>query len=427
MDISSPYWFQDVPNQTEHISRISNVLDIKQYLLRLHNILHRKDFKFKEEAYTTAKTVLNTLKSLINFHVAYLVGNPTSIVGEPEIVTNYNKIYKKGLYTKTDYTIATDLYKYGNAFEYVYSDNGVIKSNVIPNESAYPVYDEQENYIAFVEYWQDALTGIRNYVAYTPTNVQVYQGNNLTNEYVNFTGLPIHYAAMDKTEYNFFGEGIMNDLMPIMDEIEMLLSKLDDAVCTLSMNPLGVSSGQRIDESIPKDIIGANVNLEDGGTFAWASATMDYNNIKYLLDNLIQQLYVIASVPSSVIGQGNIANVSEVSLKLLFSQTDNKAKQMMQVMKEGIYKRFDYFRKLMVLQHTKYTDDIYDSLDVKFSVNRPVDTSSLMSDLKTQYDMGAISKQTIIDLSPYSVDTPLEMERIGQENDTKSIEQTDKV
>lgn len=419
---TNQYWFQDVPNQTEHIKRISDVIDIKQYLLRLHKICNRKDFKFKEETYTTAKTVLNTLKSLINFHVSYIVGNPISINGEPEIVKNYNSVYKKGLYTKTDYAIATDLYKYGNAFEYCYLDNDIIKSKVIANEDAYPVYDEHENYVAFVEYWQDILSGNKNYIVYTPTMVKVYENNTLINEKANLTGLPIHYAAMDKSEYNFFGEGIMNDLIPIMDEIEMLISKLDDAICTLSMNPLGVSSGQRIEESIPKDICGANLNLEDGGTFQWASATMDYQNIKLLLDNLIQQLYSIASVPASVMGQGNIANVSEVSLKLLFSQTDNKAKQMIQVLKEGIYKRFEYIRKLLVLQGKTYSDEMFDTLDIKFSVNRPVDTQSMMNELKTQYDMGAISKQTIIDISPYSVDTSLELQRIKDEkaNENKS-------
>lgn len=413
--MDNKYWFQDIPNQMEQIKRISDVLDIKEYLLRLHKICQRKDFSFKEETYITAKIVLNTLKSLINFHVSYIVGNPISLTGEPKIVKDYNSIYKKGLYTKTDYAIATDLYKYGNAFEYVYLDNGIIKSKVIANEDSYPVYDEHENYVSFVEYWQDMISGNKNYIVYTPTMVQVYENSKLINEYANLTGLPIHYASMDKTEYNFFGDGIMNDLMPIMDEIEALLSKLDDAVCTLSMNPLGVSSGQRITESIPKDIIGANLNLEDGGSFTWASATMDYSNIKLLLDNLIQQLYATASVPASVIGQGNIANVSEVSLKLLFSQTDNKAKQMIQVLKEGIYKRFEYIRKLLDIQNKKYTNDMFDSLDVKFSVNRPVDTQSMMNELKAQYDMGAISKQTIIDISPYSVNTSLKLQRIENE------------
>ncbi|WP_312159348.1 phage portal protein [Oscillibacter sp.] len=240
----------------------------------------------------------------------------------------------------------------------------------------------------------------------------------LVKEDNNLSGLPIHYCMMDKTEYNFFGDSMMNDLMPIMNQIESLLSKLDDAITTLSLNPIGVSEGQRVNESIPKDIVGATINLEDGGDFKWVNAQMDYNNIKLLLDSLVQQLYAVAGVPASVIGQGNIANVSEVSLKLLFSQTDNKAKQTVQVLKEGFYKRFEYFRKLLAISGTAISDDNYDSMDITFSVNRPVDTSSLMDELKTQYEMGAISKQTIIDISPYTVDVSSEMQRIEAEKNT---------
>lgn len=417
MDKNNEFWFQDEINKTEHMKRISNVIEIKQYLLRLHKVLQRKDFKFKEETYTTAKIVLNTLKSIINFHTSYVVGNPISITGEQEVVKKYNSIYKKGMYTKTDYEIAEDLYTYGNAFEYVYLDDGVVKSKVIANEDSYPVYDEHENYVAFVEYWEDMENGHKNYIVYTPAMVQVYQDNTLVDEYANLSGLPIHYASLDKSEYNFFGDSPLNDLIPIMNQIETLLSKLDDAINTLSMNPLGVSMGQRVTDSIPKDICGATLNLEDGGDFKYVTAQMDYQNIKLLLDSLTQQLYAVASVPASVIGQGNIANVSEISLKLLFSQTDNKAKQMIQVLKEGIYKRFEYIRKLLKIQGITFSDNTYDSLDITFSVNRPVDTQSMMMELKTQYDMGAISRQSIIDKSPYTTNTALELQRIESKTD----------
>ena len=417
MDKNNKLWFQDEINKTEHMKRISNVIEIKQYLLRLHKVLRRKDFKFKEETYTTAKIVLNTLKSIINFHTSYVVGNPVSITGEQDVVKKYNSIYKKGMYTKVDYQIAEDLYTYGNAFEYVYLDDGVVKSKVIANEDSYPVYDEHENYVAFVEHWEDMENGHKNYIVYTPAMVQVYQDNLLVNEYVNLSGLPIHYASLDKSEYNFFGDSPLNDLIPIMNQIETLLSKLDDAINTLSMNPLGVSMGQRVNDSIPKDICGATLNLEDGGDFKYVTAQMDYQNIKLLLDSLTQQLYAVASVPASVIGQGNIANVSEISLKLLFSQTDNKAKQMIQVLKEGLYKRFEYIRKLLKFQGITFTNDVFDSLDISFSVNRPVDTQSMMNELKTQYDMGAISKQTVIDKSPYTTNTALELQRIESKTD----------
>ena len=419
--LSEPLWFTDEVNKSEHMKRISNVIIIKNYLLRLHKVLQRKDFKFKDETYSTAKIVLNTLKSILNFHTSYVIGNPISISGNQDAVKVFNKVYKKGIYTKTDYQIVNDLYTYGNAFEYTYLDNGVIKSKVIANEDAYPVYDDDFNYVAFVEHWEDFTSGHSNYIVYTPTLVQHYIDNVLVKEDNNLSGLPICYAMMDKTEYNFFGDSMMNDLIPIMNQIESLLSKLDDAITTLSLNPIGVSEGQRVNESIPKDIVGATINLEDGGDFKWVNAQMDYNNIKLLLDSLVQQLYAVAGVPASVIGQGNISNVSETSLKLLFSQTDHKAKQTVQVLKEGFYKRFEYFRKLLAISGTAISDDDYDSLDITFSVNRPVDTSSLMDELKTQYDMGAISKQTIIDISPYTVDVSSELQRIEAEKNTTPV------
>ena len=41
--LSEPLWFADEVNKTEHLKRITNVIDIKQYLLRLHEVLQRKD------------------------------------------------------------------------------------------------------------------------------------------------------------------------------------------------------------------------------------------------------------------------------------------------------------------------------------------------------------------------------------------------
>ena len=80
-------------------------------------------------------------------------------------------------------------------------------------------------------------------------------------------------------------------------------------------------------------------------------------------------------------------------------------------------KRFEYIRKLLALDKVNFTDDIFDGLDVTFTFNRPIDTNSLMNELKTQYDMGAISKQTVIDKSPYTTNTALEMQRIADEKE----------
>ncbi len=100
---------------------------------------------------------------------------------------------------------------YGNAFEYVYLDGGVIKSKVIANEDAYPVYDEQENYVAFIEHWQDIENGHKNYVVYTPAMVQVFQDSILKDEYANLSGLPIHYAKW--TRVNIISLGIVYSMI----------------------------------------------------------------------------------------------------------------------------------------------------------------------------------------------------------------------
>lgn len=413
-------WFTNVVNDIEHQQRINQVLDINDYLLRKHKVLLRPDTQFKDEVFNSAKIVINTIRSIIDMHVSYVIGNPVSISGDDSIENVYNKVYKKGGYNKTDFEITSDLYKYGNAFEYVHLDGNRITSKVINNADAYPVYGEKYNYTHFIEHWRD-ISGNAFYIVYYPDRVEEYKNSELVNEQINLTGLPIHYAAIDRSEYSHFGDGLMLDLIPIMDAIEYLLSYMDDSVIRLSLNPIGVAKGRRVDEKIPKDMVGAVLNMEDGdGDFKWASNELDYNSVKVLLEHLIQNFYATAGIPSSVFGQSNISNVSETSLKFLFAETDNKARKTIHSLKEGMFKRFDYMRKLLQLNDITFTDDIYDTLDINFNINRPVDTESLIEGLKTQRDMGAISIKTIIEKSPYTVDVSEEIKRIEAENNNNN-------
>lgn len=417
-------WFLDEIRRPEHTVRIGEVFKIREYLLRKHDILLRQNMKFKDGTFTTSKMVFNTIKSIVEAHASYVVGRQVSISGEPGIVSDFNTIYKKGRYPRIDFQIASDLYKFGNAFEYVFlDDNGVIQSHVIANEDAFPRYDSRYNYTHFVEHWKDHdLGGDDHYIVYYPDRVETYLNKTLEDTKPNLTGLPIHYVSMDKTD--IFGDGLVADLIPIMDAIEFLMSMLDDAAICLSLNPIGVVQGKRIDSKIPKDVVGAVLNLEDKSEsdFKWAASTLDSSSVKLLLDHLIQQFYAVACIPASMYGQSNISNVSEVSLKYLFSQTDNKAHKTIQSLTDGMFKRFEYFRKLQEIRpvHKTYTDEEFDSLNVNFNVSRPVDTNSLMSDLKLQQDMGAISRRTIIEKSPYTTDVTLELRRIEDERGLQS-------
>lgn len=134
----------------------------------------------------------------------------------------------------------------------------------------------------------------------------------------------------------------------------------------------------------------------------------------------INQLYTFAQVPRVVIN-GNVSNVSEVSLKLLFTQLDNKAKRQAAFLRDGFYKRWNAMRKL---SGAELTDQQFDSLDVSFNYNAPTDNSLTLSDLLKQYEAGAMSKKTLIELSPYTTNAEAEMNLI--ESEKKVVNKQDK-
>ena len=408
-------WYQDEIRKTEHMQRINMVSDIDSYLLREHKVLQRPNFNFKDKEFQTAKIILQTVKTIINFHTSYTVGNPISFTGDKELVELIERVYRKGQFTKQDYEITTQLLKYGNAWEYIYLQDNKIKSKVFINDECYPCYDDKGNYYAFIEYWRDKDSGAEYHTIYYPDKVESYVDNKLADTHKNLTGLPIHYKSMVPSAYTQFGEPFINDLIPIIDQVENLLSKLDDAVTTLSLNPMGVLTGiSTVDEMIDSNMVGACVQLAEGD-FKYATVTMDHANIKQELDSLLMQFYGIACVPASVLGQSNVANVSEVSLSMLFNSTDNVARQNMFALKEGFAVRWEYMRKLLALQGTHIKDELFDTLDCSFNVNRPVDTESAMKEMKMQYEMGAISRQTIIENSKHTPNTALELDRIKAE------------
>lgn len=410
------YWFESEIKKNKYTDRISRINMIDEYLRREHKVLSRPNFEFKEKTFETAKIILQTLKSIIKFHSSYIVGNPVSITGDKEFVAYLNSIYKKGNFNKIDLSIAKDLISFGDCFEYLYLDeDDNIQSKVIRNKDSYPIYDSMGKYYSFVEYWKDSETRADMYVVYYPDKVEIYENHKLIDSKINLTGLPIWYSAMEKSKYDKFGDCFPLDLIPMMDTIENLLSKLDDAVTTLSLNPLGVVSGQRIDSSIPNNLIGTVLNLEDGSEFKYASAIMDRNSVKLELDYIIQQFFSVACVPSSILGQSNVANVSETSITMLFQQTDNFARMYIMSLLEGFKTRLKYIRKLMEYQGKTISDEIFDSIDFEFNVARPVDTKADFENMKIQFDAGALSRRTFIDKSKYTTNTPLELERLSDE------------
>ena len=424
MSKNSKYWFEEEVEKPKYKTRIETVDDINDYLLREHKVSLREDFEFKGKTFETAKIILQSLRSIIKFHVGYICSNPISLTGDSQVVSDMTNIYKKGNFHKRDMEIAKDLLTYGDCFEYLFlDDKDRICSKIIRNKDSYPIYNSDGKYTHFVEFWKDEDTRDDHYVVYYPDKVEIYINHELVDTKVNLSGLPRGYSSLDKSKNDMFGDPFILDLIPVMDSIEQLLSKLDDAVSTLSLNPIGVVTGQRIDSNIPNNITGVVLNLEDNSTFQYASANMDRESIKLELDYLIQMFYSVACVSSVLTGSSNIANVSENSTTMIFYQTDNFCKQFITAMKEGFVTRFEQIRKLLEIKGMTIDDELFDTLDFCFNVNRPVDNKSDMENMKLQYECGAISKQTIIDKSPYTTDVALELERLKQESEEAEKEE----
>ena len=193
---------------------------------------------------------------------------------------------------------------------------------------------------------------------------------------------------------------------------------MSDSIYTLSLNPLPVITGQKIENTISADVTGYALSLDDGADFSYKNAEMDYSTIKLYLDELHKQLNVIASMPSIVGGNTNVANVSEVSLKLLYQLADVQAMMSEKWFREGLYKRFEMFDKLLEQLGITFNDDEY--VDVEFTYSRPVNTSELLDNIKKQREMNAISIKTIIEKSNLTVDVQQEIERLKNENSINS-------
>jgi SPP1 family phage portal protein len=392
-------------DNTPALHNNAEVMKIANYISGNHKVKQRKDFVFKDKQYTTAKIILQSIKTVIDFHSSYLCGNPVTLNGEKDKLQALNAIYRKGAYNNVDYLIANNLYTFGNAFEYVYRDtDGVIKSKIIRAQDSFPIYDANGLYTKFVEKWVDTVNNITHSIVYYPKTVQEFVDDTLVNEYRNTTGLPIHYTNGNMDLSGFFGVPLTDDLIPIQDEIEALLSKMSDSVGTLSLNPIGVSSGDRVDANVDTDVSGPILNIESGGTFSWATAQLDTPAISKILDNLINQYYTVAQVPSVLYGQSNVANVSEVSLKLLFNGADNLAKKTRNQMLLGFAKRLEYIGALMGMD--------FSDIDIAFNFNRPTDNSAVVDDLQKQITMGIMSKETAMKCSPYIVDVQKEVKNL---------------
>ena len=414
-------WFKEEVLQGNHAKRIGEVVNNRDYLAGRHKVLMRQDSQYKGKTLVVRKTILNYAKTVLKFHNTYLLGKPVQLSCDDEnTVKTLTDVYRLGQYDTVDYQILDRVNKFGDAYEVMYVDNGIIKSKVLDNACCYPVYDDMGNYIAFIEHWTDIYTAIVYWNVYYPNYVEHWNNEGGEERLVSIdtsVGLPIHYHNFNDEDYNC-GVSLLNDMIPIMDELEDIMSKLGDSIYVNTLNPMPVAIGQRIESSIPADATGYVLNL-DVGDFKYANCSIDYNTVKLYLDNLKQFLNDIACMPSVLGSSTNIANISEVSMQILLMMASVFADENKKWLNIGFKERFKMFKKILDMQGISVDDNV----DVIYNVSMPVATTEMVANLKALQEMGAISRETIMEKSEYVSDVEVEKKRLkGEEPIEKGVE-----
>ena len=190
------------------------------------------------------------------------------------------------------------------------------------------------------------------------------------------------------------------------------MSKLGDAIYVNTLNPMPVATGQRIESSIPADATGYVLNL-DVGDFKYANCNIDYNTIKLYLDNMKQFLNDVSNIPSVLGSNTNIANISEVSMQILLMMANLNADETKKWLNLGFKERFKRFQKILNMQGISVESDV----DVIYNVSMPVASTEMIANLKALQEMGAISRETIMEKSEIITDVDVEKKRLeGEES-----------
>lgn len=415
-------WFEQECNQPEQVSRISKVFSNKDYFKGIHRVLQREDLVYKGEEYVTRKTILQTVKSLVSFFNGYILSNPISLGGTNEaMVKEFIKVYRLGRYNKLNVDILDRLIKWGSAYEYVYYDKGKIKSRILNSEDVYPIVSENlGSYIGLIEHWTSDSNKVSYWNIYYPNKVESYSNEggytHLIDTKTSF-GLPILYENKE----NIFDENIsmLDDVKPILDELEDFISKLSDGIYTNVINPILVNTGAMLElpKGVSAEANGFLVTLDNGGEMKYITATMDANTIKLYVDYLQQALYDIAEVPSVLYGQGDIANISETSIKMMYAKANAKASHYRYILEDGFEERNEIIRKILSMKGVSFSEDDY--ITIEFNFNIPMSDTDKINNLSKQFSDGVLDKKTYAELSPLTSNTEQVMSRLMESEDSK--------
>ena len=421
---SNPYWFVEEVSSVYNQQKVTNVMNLKDYLEGEHLIKQREDYEFAGKKYSARKIILNQAHGIINFMTSFLLGNDTTIKGEEVIAKELTKVSKRGKYERLNFKILDRALKYGEIYEYIFIDKkGDIKSKLIDSANGHPVYNENNELIGFIESFNH--DAIDYYIVYDDKFVTKYDNNGgeirLTERLINLSGIPIVFS--NPNEYSDV-EGVseLKRWSNILDNQEDLISKAFDGYYKHIIGIPVVTGQQLKGEGIPSQIVGGGLNLDDGATFDFKSNKFDSTAFKVLYDNLENTLYNVAQIPSIAQGSTAISNVSTEAIRILYSNAIMKAQKNQQFMQDGIETRLE--RIIALLQEYKglsFTQEQIDSIGINFTYALPSNDKELIDNMKTMREMGGLSLETMLENNPYVTDVQNELGRIKGEGNNAAI------
>lgn len=416
---SNQFWFVDEVSHYDNQRRVLDTIEKKKYLDGRHAILNRKIEHHNGKPYEARAVVLQYAKLIVRLETTYLLKQPLTIIGDESIVADIKRINKKGKYDNINVDLLSNLIKYGNAYEYVYVNaKGDITSKVIPTECGYPIYDDEMNMISFVEYYTSLESGY--YVVYSDTDVVKYStlGDGelkVIGAYKNVSGLPIHYKIGNEMS-ELFGKSDLDDFINIIDNMEDLLSKFSDSFYK-HHNPIPVVIGQQLrGEGLSPHIVGGGITLDDNADFKMVSNEINHQAFETIFNTLVQQLMNIASVPAVALNASDVSNLSEMSMRMLYQLADMKAGINERYLREGLEQRNEKIIGLMSKVGKSYSEDAIESLGMKFHYARPVVESEVIDNIVKMFEVGAMSIESLVEMSPYISNEHQELRRILDAN-----------
>ncbi|WP_283950803.1 phage portal protein [Heyndrickxia sporothermodurans] len=209
------------------------------------------------------------------------------------------------------------------------------------------------------------------------------------------------------------GKSELDDWIEILDSMEDLISKYTDSFYKF-IDPIFVTKGQTLKgESLPSEVIGKGINLDDGADADFVSNKLDYKSFETIYKTLLQALLDTSSTPAVSMNKTDVSNLSEVSIRLLFSLANVKAGLNEQYIREGIEQRNEKIRQLLSLQGVTFDDESFDTLDFVFHYNMPSNDKETIENLEKLNSMEAISLETILAKNPYVNDVATELKRLA--------------